>query len=209
MLIRTESTGLVLAGGASSRLGRDKAREAVAGKVLLVHAVEAVTAVCSEVLIAGERAGREDLDLPSGARWVPDIHPGRGPLAGLHAGLAAARYDITLAVGCDMPFLNPLLLASLVRLAPGHEAVVPRVGGSLQTLHAVYTHACLAHAEALLAEPGRLASLQDLIGLLRVRYVDEGEMRLLDPDLRSTFSVNTKEDLAQAQRLLGATARVD
>jgi molybdopterin-guanine dinucleotide biosynthesis protein A len=199
-----KATGLVLAGGRSSRLGRDKAREEVGGRPLLLRAVDAVALACDDVLIAGDLAGREGLPLPAGVRWAPDLYPNRGPLGGLHAGLMAARHDYLLMAGCDMPFLDPLLLQLLVRLAPRHQAVVPRVQGRLQPLHAVYARSCLPIVDQLLARPGRTASLQDLVSLLRVRYVEEPEMRPSDPDLRSTFNINTEEDLARARRLVGA-----
>ncbi|MBI4236266.1 MAG: molybdenum cofactor guanylyltransferase [Chloroflexi bacterium] len=197
-----QATGVVLAGGWSARLGRDKARERIGDIPLLRRVVDAVACACAEVLLAGEQAGREEITLPAEVRWVPDIHPGRGPLGGLHAGLVAARHDYVLAVACDMPFLHPPLLELLVSLASGHEAVVPRVQGRLQTLHAVYARSCLPVVEGLLAGPGA-PSLHDLVSHLRIRYVEEQEVRRLDPDLRSLFNINSEEDLALAQQALG------
>lgn len=196
-------SGLVLAGGRSSRLGRDKVREEVGGKPLLLRTVDAVAFATDEVLLAGDPTGREDLALPADARWVPDIVPGRGPLSGLQAGLAAARHEFVLMVGCDMPFLNPSVLRFLIGLAPGHEAVVPRIRGQMEPLHAVYARSNLPIVEALLAKNDGTSRPQDLIARVRVRYVGEEELRSLDPDLRSFFNVNTEEDLARARRMLG------
>ena len=202
------ATGVVLAGGASSRLGRDKALATVGGRPMLTRVADAVSVACSETLVAGDPTGREDLELPGGARWIPDRYAGKGPLAGLHAGLAEARHDLVVAVGCDMPFLNGLLLVLLLRVAEEdrelYQAVVPRVGGRLQPLHAVYHRSCVRQAEELLdTEESPAHSLHDLVSRLRVRYVEEDELRPFDPELRSFLSVNTEEELERAERLLG------
>ena len=175
---------------------------------MLTRVADAVSVACSETLVAGDPTGREDLELPGGARWIPDRYTGKGPLAGLHAGLAEARHDLIVAVGCDMPFLNGLLLVLLLRVAEEdrqlYQAVVPRVGGRLQPLHAVYHRSCARQAEELLAtEASPAHSLHDLVSRLRVRYVEEDELRTFDPELRSFLSVNTEEELERAERLLG------
>ena len=202
------ATGVVLAGGASSRLGRDKALATVGDRPMLTRVVDAVSVACSETLVAGDPTGREELELPGGARWIPDRYTDKGPLAGLHAGLAEAHHDLVVAVGCDMPFLNGLLLVLLLRVAEEdrqlYQAVVPRVGGRLQPLHAVYHRSCARQVEELLAtEASPAPSLHGLVSRLRVRYVEEAELRPFDPELRSFLSVNTEEELERAERLLG------
>jgi molybdopterin-guanine dinucleotide biosynthesis protein A len=195
------ATGVILAGGRSSRLGRDKALEEVGGKPMLQRVAEAVAYACTEVVIVGEQAGREGAPLPQGTRWTQDREPGRGPLGGLHAGLAEAKHDLVLAVGCDMPFLNPFLLALLLQTqAQGPwEAVVPRVGGRLQPMHAVYRRSIAPKAEGLLRTSEK-AGLHDLLAMLSTYFIDESSLRPFDRELHSFWSVNTEEDLEQARR---------
>ncbi len=120
---RLPVTGVVLAGGASRRMGRDKAFLDLGGRPLIAHVLERMAEVCAETLIeANDRSRYADL----GARVVPDIFPGVGVLGGLHAGLAAAQHDLILAVGCDMPFLNPDLLRAFVAWAEGYDVVALR-----------------------------------------------------------------------------------
>ncbi|MDA1096183.1 MAG: molybdenum cofactor guanylyltransferase [Chloroflexi bacterium] len=202
-LLRHPIVGIVLSGGASSRLGRDKACEPVGGVPMLVRVTNALHAVCSHTIIVGQPEGRRDLLLPPDATWVPDEFPGgRGPLAGLHAGLSAATTDFVIAVGCDMPFLNPLLLSKLTGMAldPAfdRDAVLPNIGGVLQPLHAIYRRsATVGLATDLLMQLER-PGLRDLAGRLQARYVLDDEVRAIEPGLRSFWSVNDEDDLARA-----------
>ena len=120
---------------------------------------------------------------------MPDLYPGAGPLAGLHAGLSAARCDLLLAVAGDMPFVNPALVAYLVALMPGFDVVIPelphpRTGEPVkEPLHALYRRSCLTAVAARLA-----AGERQMIGFLpdvRVRVVAPDEIRHFDPDFRS------------------------
>ncbi|MBI4234075.1 MAG: molybdenum cofactor guanylyltransferase [Chloroflexi bacterium] len=195
-------TGIILAGGKSTRLGRDKAKERVGGQTLLERAVAALAQVAEEVIIVV--ASDQERGVPRGprVRVAEDVHPGRGPVGGLHAGLLACRSPHAWAVACDMPFLNPRLLRSLMALAPGYDAVVPRTGGRDHTLHAVYGRGCLDTLEGLLAQEQEHPGILDLLARVRVRYVQEAEVRLLDPEGLSLFNINSPQDLERARALV-------
>jgi molybdopterin-guanine dinucleotide biosynthesis protein A len=199
-------SAVILAGGAASRLGRDKALEEVGGKPMLTRVVDAVRLIATEIVIVGDSSGRQHLDLPEIVRWTTDRYPGsRGPLAGLHAGAKESTNDLLLAVGCDMPFLNPIVLGMLVRAgASGFaEAVVPRIDGRAQPLHAVYRRdPVIERAEQLLESDGR-TGIQDLIRRLRAQYFGEEDVTPFDPDLRSFWSVNTADDLEHVRPIAG------
>ena len=200
------ATGLILAGGPSTRLGRDKALITVDGAPLLQRTAEALAVACEEIIIVGDMTGREDVRLPDGARWVADAEQGRGPLGGLQTGLDAASHDLTFAASCDMPLLNSWLVTILLRImeedAVGlYGAVVPRVNQVPQTLHAVYRKSCAHDAERLLREQER-PGIQSLLRRLRVWYVEQARLATFDPDLRSMMNVNTQEDLERAESLL-------
>ena len=194
-------TGIVLAGGRSRRLGRDKAAVRIGGETLLDRAVTPLWAVCDRVLVVVSpgRPSPMPTNRPN-VETVADIQPGRGPLGGLHTGLEASFTRYSLLVGCDMPFLNTEVLRFLADTASGWQAVVPRIGQIPQTLHAVYSRECLPAVKELLGEasPG----LVDLLPLVRVRYVEEEELLALDPELLSFFNVNTQDDLRRAKELL-------
>ena len=116
-------TGLVLAGGASRRMGRNKAFLELQGRCLIDVVIERVGAVCAEVLVV---TGDASLYASLGVPVVEDTFRGVGVLGGLHAGLEAATHELALAVACDMPFLQPDLLRAFVGWAEGCDAVVFR-----------------------------------------------------------------------------------
>lgn len=182
-------TGVVLAGGASRRMGRNKAFLELDGRPLIAHVLDRLSEVCAETLIVAN-----DIPLYTGLgfRVVPDVFPGVGVLGGLHAGLQAARHDLILAVGCDMPFLNPVLLRAFVAWAEGYDVVALRHEEQVETLHAAYRRTCLPAMESAIR-----AGHQRIISFfpdVRVRYVTPEEAETLDPGLRSFRNVNTPQE---------------
>ena len=190
--------GLVLAGGRSHRLGPDKALVRFGGVPLLRIVVERVAQVCREVVVAVDRPNRyEGLALP--ARLVADESPGLGPLSGLQIGLRTCRTEHVLVAACDLPFLNVELLRHMARLPRSYQALVPWRDGRWQPLHAIYARSCLEAVDAMAAGGG--ASMQELLGRLNVRRLDEEEMDRLDPDGLSLVNLNERSDLDRARGL--------
>ncbi len=181
-------TGLVLAGGASKRMGRNKAFLQLGGRPLIQIVVERMTEVCREVIIvADDPATYAGLGVPV----VVDRFQGVGVLGGLHAGLAAASHDLTLAVGCDMPFLKPRLLRAFAIWAEGYDVTLLRHEGFLEPLHAAYRRTCLSSIEsAIRAGERRIVSFFPQV---RVRTVTAEEIVPLDPHLQSFRNLNTPE----------------
>jgi molybdopterin-guanine dinucleotide biosynthesis protein A len=194
-----EASGVILAGGQSQRLGRDKAFLEVNG-VPLIQRVTDVLACLSDDLVIVTNAPERYRQLPG--RLVGDVYPGKGALGGIYSGVLTARYHYSLVVACDMPFLNPDLLRYLMSLAEGYDAVIPVIGeGMMEAVHAVYSKACLPFVkELLLADELRIVNLFPRV---RVRYVQREELLRLDPILRSFLNVNTPADWEMAERLAG------
>jgi len=187
-------TGIVLAGGSSRRMGRDKAFLELDGRPLIAHVVECVARVCAEVLVV---ASNVQPYAGLGARLVEDRFRGVGVLGGLHAGLEAAAHELALAVGCDMPFLNPALLRAFVGWAEGFDVAVLRQGEQVEPLHGAYRRTCLPAMEAAIhANRRRIVSFFPQI---RVRYVTPEEVAPFDPGLRSFRNVNTPEEWEAVQ----------
>jgi molybdenum cofactor guanylyltransferase len=182
----------VLAGGASRRMGRDKATMPVGGVELASLALAAAARVADPVvLVAPEGHPARRL----AARVVTD--PGEGPLAALAAALAALDAEHVLVLAGDHPGLRVELLAHLVELAAGGEAVACRRGSRLEPLVAVYRRSpALAAALDRLAGPAGDRSLLGLLAGLRTVVVEEPRWRLLDPDGRSFVDLDDPADLA-------------
>jgi molybdopterin-guanine dinucleotide biosynthesis protein A len=179
-------TLLILAGGASRRMGRDKVALPVGETTLIEHVLQRVSPVVNEAIVAGGSV------IVPGARLVADHYPGAGPLAGMHAGFIAARHPWVWVVACDLPDVEPGLLQLLASMADGIDAVVPIVDGEKQGLCALYRRDLAPRIEALLRRNVR--SVRALLAAIGVCYLDEGELRRIDPELRSFRNLNTPAD---------------
>ena len=135
------------------------------------------------------------------ARLVGDVYPGTGALGGIYSGLKAARAEYSLVAACDMPFLDLRLLRYMMLLSPGQDAVIPRVGELTEPLHAIYSRRCLLPIERVLSAGG--LRIMDFFGDVRVRYVEQREIDLFDPQHLSFFNINTYADLERARDLVG------
>jgi molybdopterin-guanine dinucleotide biosynthesis protein A len=194
-------SGVIIAGGASRRLGRNKALERIGGKALIERVIDSLVPLTTEVLVVVARPEQAAaLLLSPWVRVVSDRYPGRGSLGGIFSGLDASAEPWSLVVGCDMPFLKRELLRHLIEESSNVDAVVPRLGGQPEPLHALYSKACLAPMEEML-RAGQL-KIAPLFEAVRVRYVDEAAIDRVDPDHLSFFNINTQADLEEARGYL-------
>ncbi len=194
-----EVTGIILAGGKNLRLGRNKALEKIGGVTVIERVVSRLTPIINQLIIVTADGKNHLTPIPS-AKFKADAYPGKGPLGGIYTGLSASRTEFNIAVACDMPFLNTVLLRHMLELAPGFDAVVPRTRESLfEPLHAVYSRTCLSVIKKLL-DAGQL-SIRAFLAEVKVRYIEEDECRRYDPELLSFFNMNRQSDLDQAQKL--------
>jgi molybdopterin-guanine dinucleotide biosynthesis protein A len=196
---------VVLAGGHSERLGRDKSLLELDGEPLLARAVQRLGALSDDLVVVTNDAPRYE-SLSLAARFVPDEKPGMGSLMGIYSGLQAVRHAHALVVACDMPFLNLPLLRHMASLAPGYDVVVPRLGSLLEPLHAIYGKSCLPFMKELLDRGER--KIVAFFHSVRVRYVNGAELDRFDPDHLSFVNVNTPQDWVRVQELscLGAVS---
>jgi molybdopterin-guanine dinucleotide biosynthesis protein A len=193
----TNIQAAILAGGVSRRMGTDKALlRAEAGGPTLIEAVlsRLQRAGFNEpLLITGTPESYSFL----GLRAVPDEVPGAGPLAGILSALLQAGSPRVLIVACDMPLLNPDLLRHMAGIPEDYGVLVPRwidqAGNArIEPLHAIYTARCIDPIKRRLATGRR--QVFGLYDDVSVRYIEESEMRLLDPRLESICNVNTPEE---------------
>jgi len=184
-------SALVLAGGQSRRLGRDKALLPWQGHTLIEHIVAQLKDLSDDVLVitgAQKRYG-ELVDVPIFADEIRNI----GPMGGLYTGLKHARHEYSLAVACDMPLLHRALIELLTSELDGSvRAVIPMVQGHRVPTLALYHKESLSVIEQLVAQ-GR-TSLQALLDALTLKIIPEESLRKADPELRAFFNLNTPTD---------------
>ncbi len=182
-------TCIILASGASSRMGSNKALLPYQGGRFIEVIHRQMEALFRDVLIVTNTPELFDF-LP--CRNVPDLIPGMGPLSGIHSGLRHSETPYVFAVACDMPYLNPDLIRHLASLAEGIDVVIPETGKGLEPLHAIYGKNALAPMEeALHAGKGRIVSFFDKV---RIRKVTREEVSRFDPAFQSFRNINTPED---------------
>ena len=197
---RPAVSGIVLAGGRSSRFGDDdKLRAELRGRPLFHHAVHALASVCDEVIVVLAAGKARTPSLPSDVRVpvrvVRDRIAGAGPLAGLAAGLAASDAELVLVAGGDQPDLAPALLQLLTGSVREADAAVLAEGERPRPIPAVVRRArALELALARLRTDQR--SLRALIAELNPVVVPERTWRRVDPDGAWRRDVDVPGDLA-------------
>ncbi|MDP2052016.1 MAG: molybdenum cofactor guanylyltransferase [Acidobacteriota bacterium] len=193
-------TGIVLAGGLSTRMGRDKASLPFGTETLLERAIRIVGEVAGDVIVVA----RPDHATPPGIRVVHDPIANLGPLAGIAAGLSASHSDVNVVVACDMPLVRPEVLRRLIALREDADICVAVVDGHASPLCAVYRSSVAGVAQALLA--GGERRVMALLDGVQTKRVEAALFRDLDPDLDSFVSCNTPEAYAAALVRLKADA---
>lgn len=188
-------TGIVLAGGLSARMGRDKASLEIEGVSLLQRTAERLASVVDSVLIVARSDQQVPvLDLPVPHRVVSDRYPDTGPLGGIATGMHASDARVFAVTACDMPLLDPGVIRQLLGALDAADAAVP-VGpdGREEPLCAVYRRECLPAIERCLSAGSyRVTSFYSERRVVRVRIDDA-----------LTFSnVNTPDDLERIGELL-------
>jgi molybdopterin-guanine dinucleotide biosynthesis protein A len=194
----------VLAGGRSRRMGQPKEALPFLGTTLLGHTVETLLDCTWPVLVIGRGGDQQLPPLPLEAKLVHDDRPGQGPLAAIAAGMRHVRQqrllgerDAVFVTGCDAPFLTGRAVGWLTDQLGDHQAAVPKVGGVLQPLCAVYRLDCLPAVEALLQ--AGIDTPRTIAEKVRTRILDEDLLRGFDAELRFLRNVNTRDEYEQAR----------
>jgi molybdopterin-guanine dinucleotide biosynthesis protein A len=192
-------TVVIQAGGESSRMGMDKALVPFLGSNLIQRVIGRVAPLADEMLVTTNQP--EDYRF-LGLTMFADVIPGRGALGGLYTALSAAKQPLVAVVACDMPFVNPKMLAAGrdLLLESDYDAVIPQTPHGTEPFHAVYRkETCLPAVEyAIQQDKWRVdAWYPDA----RVRLLSEEETLSYDPRGVAFFNVNTLEDLTQAEQI--------
>ena len=185
-------------------MGTSKALLLFDDEPLIVHVVATMQRLFADVVVVAA----PEQDLPSmPVRLVSDEVAYQGPVGGIYYGLMATGSDAAFVTSCDSVFLNIDLIAHLLDQLPEHDVVVPHWQGRFQPLHAVYRRS----VSPLLAEQLARGQLRPvyLFDKVRLRRVDEDEIRRFDPEGSSFYNMNTPEDYAEALKRWSVTRRAD
>ena len=183
-------TGVILAGGESTRMGKNKAFIEINGKRIIDRTVSLFREVFDDVLLV-TNTPLDYIELK--VRIVTDLVSGKGSLGGIYTGLFFSSSSKAFFVGCDMPFLDRRVIQYFLSLAQTADIVVQRTKDYWQPLHAIYPRTLLKPIERLLQQ-GELKIIKTYQGM-RVREVTGEELKRFDPDLHTLSNFNTPEEL--------------
>lgn len=191
-------TVVIQAGGASSRMGEDKALKPFLGRPLIQRVIERLSPLADEVIVTTNRpVDYAFLNL----RLVADLKPGRGALGGLYTAIASASDPFVAVVACDMPFASPVFFEGARRLIvqEGADVVVAKTEEGYEPFHALYRReTCLPAIEAAIAaDQWKVISW---FSQVKVRVLTPDEMKGFDPSGLCFWNLNTPEEFSEAER---------
>ncbi|MFB6096281.1 MAG: molybdenum cofactor guanylyltransferase [Haloferacaceae archaeon] len=200
--------GVIVAGGRSTRFGdADKAVADLAGTPMIRRVADRIASEVDELVVNCRPDQVDAIDAALSGyghpiRVAEDEEPDQGPMAGIRTGLRAAEAEFGFVVACDMPFVDPALVAHLFERAAGHQAAVPRLDDQwFQTTQAVYHAEAMADACDRALAAGERKIIEPLFDLDYV-VVDE-------PEIRSVSTVDTFENLNTNEEFERAVARFE
>ena len=192
-------TVCIQAGGASSRMGEDKALKPFLGRPLIQRVIERLSPIADEIIVTTNRPGDYQF---LGLRLCPDLKPGRGALGGLYTAIASASQPLVAVVACDMPFASPTFLEAASRLLVQEEVdvVIAKTDEGYEPIHAVYRRAtCLPAIEAAIgADQWKVIAWFPQV---KVRVLTADEVKQFDPQGLAFWNVNTPDEFIQAEQL--------
>jgi molybdenum cofactor guanylyltransferase len=142
-------TGIILAGGKSSRFGSDKAIFEYRGKRLIEYSIEIIQPFCNHILLSSNQPEKFTF---TGLPKIIDVYPDCGPIGGIHACLLRSDTEHNLVIGCDLPWLDQRLFNFLLQKSPGYQVVMPSHEGFIETMASYYHQSCTPALEKALLE---------------------------------------------------------
>lgn len=193
-------SGIILSGGLNTRMGgRDKAFLSVGSKTNMERLYNTFQGLFDEVLLVTNNPLQYlswDLTI------VTDLFPIRSSLTGIHAGLFHASAPHAFITACDTPFLKKeLIMALLNEIEPKWDVVIPVTNKGNQPLCAIYSKRCIKPIERQLKNED--PKILNFFPRVNVKEIPESGLRSADPHLISFFNINTPEDFAASEKMLG------
>jgi molybdopterin-guanine dinucleotide biosynthesis protein A len=187
-------SAIVLVGGEARRAnGQEKYFFLYQGRTFIERLVDSLEEVVDEIILVAKNPEQcRRFHRIRGIQCITDIRGGIGPIGGLHAGSLAARGEFIFVSACDMPCINPVVIAHLFDCIDNYDAVIPRWNPEmLEPLHAVYRRtALLAYLES-----HDSLSLRAMVRSLSARYIPVDTLKSIDPSLKTFTNINKLEDL--------------
>ena len=199
---------LVLAGGKSQRMKKNKIFTKLGNKPLLMHVIENILGMINEItLVIGKNDELEKYAaiLPSSVTILKDSEEGKGPLMGILTGMQKMHSEYAMVLPCDSPFIKKEVLEHLFHKVKGVDAAIPRwPNGNIEPLHAIYRISSTVSAAKASLRADELMILDMIKRLKKVVYLNTNNLRKYDQDLVTFFNINRQKDLRNAINILNS-----
>jgi molybdopterin-guanine dinucleotide biosynthesis protein A len=192
--MQTKFTAVILAGGKSSRMKKNKALCTLGNKKIIEYSIEFFTQRNYEVIVSGDSQEYEFLNI----KTVDDNFKNQGPLSGIEASFKIASHEKIILWSVDTPFISTALIEKLEHFAQDYDIVVPESEGYLQPLNALYSKSLYPHIKAMLEK--NQPYLKDIIRNANTKIIKLGENT-------SLYNINTPEELEKAEKMLGSNGK--
>ena len=186
-------TGVILAGGKSSRFGSNKALVSINGSRLIERVITVMKSIFEKLVIITNNP--EDYSFLA-LQTHKDLIKGLGPIGGIYTGLNKIKDHKGFFVACDMPYINEKLIRHIIAVRGDFDAVIPKIDWRLEPLHALYSKSCLSKLKELI-DSGVYQTNRSFKNM-NIRYVNEEEIREHDPQLNSFININRPGELLDA-----------
>ena len=183
-IINNNYTAVILAGGKSSRFGRDKALLKINGKILLEHIIEQINFFFEEIVVSSNSTDLFNF-LPY--KIIQDKEKGQGPLFGIHSALLASRNEVNFFTACDVPLINIDFMKILLSYSEKYDGVIPVLNdGRFEPLFAVYNKSCIPVIGKSISDGNR--KIDRIFDSLNIKFVKMQELNWY-------YNINTEDDL--------------
>jgi molybdopterin-guanine dinucleotide biosynthesis protein A len=191
-------TGVILAGGRNTRFnGQDKAFIHIGQRQVLDRILDVFSDLFDDIILVTNEPVKY---LTWDVTLATDIYPVRSSLTGIHAGLFFTANPYAFVTACDMPFLKKEIVKKIIgSIEPDMDVIIPETAAGLEPLCAVYSKNCQKSAENNLRQ--HHLKIQQFFKTVRVKKIEENELRKKDPGLISFYNINTPTDLDRAERI--------
>jgi molybdenum cofactor guanylyltransferase len=194
-----EVTGIILAGGKSSRMGIEKGLQELCGKPLIIYAIEALSGLCSSILISSSSDAYKSFDY----HVVSDEFPGIGPMGGIYSAMRQSKTEKNIVLSCDLPFVTTELLSYVLQNAQDYQVAIPWLGNQhYEPLCGFYRLSVLDQMSSFIQKGNY--KLPDLFEKITInRLVINKELNFFQE--YQFLNVNSKDDLMTAENLMNSS----
>ena len=191
-MFSSKVTAVVLAGGASTRMGQDKASLRLGNKTMLERIVGELQSIFENIIVVTNTPDK--YEMLHNVKFVRDClnMEERNSLVGLYSGLKQSETPNIFVLGCDMPFVNQHLIEYMVNSLKDEDIVIPFTNGYYEPLHAIYSRSCIPALEKLLQE--KQYKITEMFTAVIVKKIIDEDIQKFDPSMACFKNINTYDE---------------